>query len=214
MACGCSTSVCLGTCPQSRATPILDCLPSCADVGPSECSTDAIIDSCTFELCDKESGLFDCIAQEHVSISGTEIELFHLSIDDSSRDPLYDEAIERVFQGSYVMKVYLEYPEANSEANEWGLHKDWDAEVWIPRAEIERVNAPVPVEDDVVRVWNTPFFKKFSVIDQDIPDSGYFFSITKVVEDGHIFDRSSFVGFKCTLKRSTEYTAERRMISD
>lgn len=198
---------------KSKATPLLDNLPSCKDVGPADCG-EAFIESCTFELCDSELGLFDCIAQEHVSISGTEIEFFHLSIEESARDPLYDEAVERVFQGSYVIKAYLEYPEANAEAQEWGLRKTWDAELWIPRAELERVSAPVPVEDDVVRVWNNPFFNKHSVIGQDVPDSGYFFNIIKVAEDGHLFDRAGFVGFKCTLKRNTEYTAERRIASD
>lgn len=188
-------------------------LPECCDVSPAECG-EAFIDSCTFELDTAEQGLFDCFATEHVTISGTEIELFHLDIDTSVRDPLYDEAVERIFQGSYVMKVFLEYPEPDTEATEYGLRKRWDAEVWIPRAEIERVSAPVPTEGDIIRVWNNPYFKKYSVIDQDIPNSGFFFNIIKTQQDGHLFDRSGFVGFKCMLKRNTDFTPERRLDND
>ena len=199
---------------KTKATPLFDCLPSCTEIGPDECSTEAFIDSCTFNLCDKEQGLFDCIAQEHVSISGTEVEFFHFDKVASSRDPLYDEAIERVFEGIYKIKVYLEYPEASVEVGENGMKKMWDGEAWIPRVELERVGVPVPTESDVIRVWNTPFFDKYAVIDQDIPGSGYFYNIIKVVEDGHLFDTSGFVGFKVMLKRSTDYTPERRIDSD
>ena len=200
---------------KTKATPIYDCLPSCKDVGPLDCATEpAIIDSCTFELCDKEQGLFDCWAGEHVSIAGVEIEMFSMDLDASSRDPLYDEAIERVFQGSFRFKAFVEYPEADTEATENGFHVRWDATIWIPRANIEASGAPTPTEADVIRIWNTPYYKQYSVGSQDVPGSGYFFNITKVDADGQLFDQPGFVGFKCVVKRNTEYSPERRMASD
>lgn len=194
---------------------MLDCLPSCKDIGPLDCPiVPASIDSCEYNLCDSEQSIFDCWAGEHVSIAGVNIEFFSFNIDASSRDPLYDEAIERVFDGSYQFKAFVEYPEADTESGENGFHVKWDAVLWIPRANIEAVGAPTPAEADVVRIWNNPYHKKYSVADQDIPDSGYFFNITKVSADGHLFDQAGFVGFKCVLKRNTEYTPERRMASD
>lgn len=198
-----------------KGTPLLDCLPKGCDIGPIDCLIiPATLSSCELSLCDAEQSIFDCWAAEHVNAAGVEIEFFHFNLDTSTRDPLYDEAIERVFDGSYKFKAFVEYPEADTEATEQGFHVKWDATLWIPRANIESVGAPIPTEDDVVRLWNTPFYKKYSVAEQDIPGSGYFFNITKVDEDGHLFDQAGFVGFKCVLKRNTEYTPERRMDND
>lgn len=200
---------------MASKTPILDTLPSCAGkVAPLEIQSIAAFNDCTFELCDAEEPILSCWAKEYVDIAGVKIELFHLDIDESVRDPLYDEAIERVFQGSFRMKAFVEYPEAQPEAGESGLKAIWTATVWIPRLSIEEVNAPTPAEHDVIRVWNSPFFKKYSVLEQDIEGSGYFFDLIKVDEDGHIFDQTGFVGFKCDLRRDTKYTPERRMAND
>lgn len=196
-----------------KGTPLLDCLPKGCE--PVECAVvPATLSGCDFNLCDAEQSIFDCWAAEHTGIAGVNIEYFHFNLDASTRDPLYDEAIERVFDGSYNFKAFVEYPEAEPEATEQGFHVKWDATIWIPRANIESVGAPTPAEGDVIRVWNTPFYNKYGVAEQDIPGAGYFFSLTKVDEDGHLFDQAGFVGFKCTMKRNTEYTPERRMASD
>src|SRR5262245_10839914 len=138
-----------GNC-RHKKTPILDSMPSCKTIKLLDCC-DAIQDSCAFELDAKEMCLFDSIASEVVNTAGTEIELYVLNIDASSRDPLYDEAIERVFQGSFVMKGLVEYPENTATADENGFKESWDASVWIPRSELEAQNAPFPSEGDVIR---------------------------------------------------------------
>lgn len=188
-------------------------MPSCKDIKLIDCC-DAIMDSCTFELDGKEMCLFDSVAQEVVNIAGTEIEFFHLNLEASSRDPLYDEAIERVFQGSYVMKALVEYPDNFPVVDENGIKEQWDASAWISRSELEGKNAPYPCEGDVIRLWKTPFFNEQSVMDQHVPGAGYFFNVVGVDTDGHPFDGPEFVGVKVVLKRSTEYTPERRMASD
>lgn len=204
--------------PGSKKTPLYDALPSGKNiVAALDPIPDAAMKEAQFELCDGESYLFMSYASEHVRIAGVKIELFHLSIEDSVRDPLYDEPIERVFQGSYILNAFVEYPDPNHDVGENGIKKSWEAPLlWIPTAELIEKHAPVPAESDVVRFWDVDaqFYKKFGVLEQDIEDSGFFFDVTSADQDGHIFDRASFVGFKCTLKRKTEFTAERRMAND
>ena len=168
----------------------------------------------TFELCDGELYLHDLWAQEHVRIMGTEFELFHLDLEESSVDPVYNEPTDRVFQGSFKMHGFFEFPPGVPEMTEQGSHVDWESSLWIARKEIEDKNAPTPAEDDIIRIWNTPFFQKYGVFEQEIHGASYFFDVTVVDEDGHMFDRPSFVGVKLTLKRRTEYTPERRLEDD
>ena len=198
----------------NKNTPLFDALPSCTESNLLVPNPEAGVDDCKFELCDREEYVLSLWAMEHVEIAGVDFQLFHLDFDNSVRDPLYDEAIERVFQGAFDLKGFLEYPESTPEATESGLHASWECVLWIPRLSIEENNAPTPGEGDTIRVWGSPFFKKYSVLEQDIPDSGYFFDVIKVDEDGHIFDQAGFVGFKCNLKRKTEFTPERRLAND
>lgn len=167
-----------------------------------------------FELCDGELYLHDTWAQEHVNIAGVKFELFHLDLEESVVDPVYNEPVDRIFQGSYILKGYFEFPPGVPEMTEQGSHVGWESSLWIPRKELEDKNAPIPSEDDIIRVWNTPFFQKYGVFEQEIENSSYFFDVTVVDDDGHLFDRPSFVGFKLTLKRRTEYTPERRLEDD
>jgi hypothetical protein len=201
-----------------HGTPLSDLLPSCGPCIPCPDPTDQLLalanQSCSLELSGAEEPIFSCWAKEHIDIAGVQIELFHLNIEESTRDPLYDEPIERVFQGSYVMKGFVEYPESQPEAGESGLKGVWTATLWIPRASVEEANAPTPAEHDVIRFWNEPFYKKYSVLEQEIDGAGYFFDVTRVDEDGHVFDQPGFVGFKLDLKRDTKYTPERRMAND
>lgn len=202
----------------TKGPSLYDSLPSCTDLSDPcrEPNPPAFYEECTFTLCDGEKSLFQCWADEHISIAGTNVKFFHLDIEESSRDPLYDEAIERVFMGSYLLKAFVEYPEATPEAKEEGLHKSWDASLWIPTSQLSSNGAPTPAEGDIIQFWdeNVEYFKDFAVLDQDIPGVGYLFDIIKVSDDGHLFDQAFFVGFKCTLKRKTEFTAERRIAND
>lgn len=200
-----------------KKTPLLDAQPSGSGyVNPLYPIPEAELPGHEFELCDAEHYLFMEWAGEHTHISGVDVEFFHLDIANSTRDPLYDEAIERVFQGSYRLRVYVEYPESTVEAGEMGIKSDWSATMWIPASELIKYHAPIPAENDIFRVWDkdAQFYKKFGVLEQDIPESGYFFEITHVNEDGHLFDRAKFVGFKCDIKRRTQFTPERRATND
>lgn len=201
---------------DAKATPLFDMLPDCTGVSTLDPPTQAFLKECNFELCDGESFLFACWANEHVNIAGVEVELFHLDLEESTRDPLYDEPIERVFQGAFKLKAFIEFPSSTPEAREEGIRVTWDASIWIPTSQLIEKNIPTPAEGDVVRFWDSSieFFKKFSVMEQDIDGSGYFFDITRVDDDGHLFDQAFFVGFKCDLKRKTEMTPERRMAND
>lgn len=164
-----------------------------------------------FTLCDGERFLFDCWAQEHNRIGGTQIEFWSLDVEGSTRDPLYDEPIVRDFAGPFRMVGYLEYPDGFAEAREEGFRSVWNGSIWIARKEFEDAHSPPPSEGDVIRVWNTPFFQKFSVDEEDVPGRGFYFDITQVGDDGHLFDTPSFVGFKCDISRRTEFTPERRL---
>ena len=118
--------------------------------------------------------------------------------------------------GSFLLKAFVSYPESTPEAKEEGLHSTWDAEIWIPTSQLTNNGAPTPSEGDIIQFWDESieYFKDFSVLDQEIPVSCYLFDVIKVDDDGHLFDQAFFVGFKCGLKRKTEFTAERRLTND
>lgn len=164
-----------------------------------------------FTLCDGERFLFDCWAQEHNRIGGTQIEFWSLNIEKSKRDPLYDEPVERVWDGPFRLIGYLEYPDKVPEAREEGLRSSWASSIWIARKEFEDAHAPAPVAGDVIRVWNTPFHQSVGVDAEDVPGRGFYFDVTDADDDGHLFDNASFVGFKCDITRRTEFTPERRL---
>lgn len=94
-----------------------------------------------------------------------------------------------------------------------GGRTTFGAEVWIARKSIEDIRAPQPNESDVLRIWNTPFFNEWAVDNAPSgqPNTGYFFDIIDVDDDGHLFDSPTFVGFKLSIKRRTEFTPERRI---
>lgn len=160
-----------------------------------------------------ESFLFDCWAGEHVRLSGTDIDFFSLDLDRSTVDPLYGEALERKWKGPFKLKGYLEVPSISPEVGEEGLSASFETSVWIARVELESKGAPAPAPQDIIRFWNTPFFNSRGVLDENVPQSGYFFSVTNIPEtDGHIMGLPRFVGFKLEIKRETSMTAERLLL--
>jgi hypothetical protein len=167
----------------------------------------------TLQMPECEHDLFDSIAQEHVRILGTDVDYWSHEIEKAKRDPLYDEPVKRVFKGPFRIKGYVSWPDSVPEARMEGLRSTFNAEAWIARKELEDagVKAP-PSESDVLRIWKTPFFDQNSVnLDSKLTGGGYYFDIIDVDDDGHLFDSSTFVGFKLTLKRRTEFTPERRI---
>ena len=164
-----------------------------------------------FTLGDEERFLFDLWAQEHTHILGTAIEFWSLDVKGSKRDALYDEPVKRVWDGPFKMKGYIEYPPGEPEAREEGFRNTWRATCWISRKDFEDTNCPAPNEGDSIRIWNVPFFQAAGVDNEDVPGRGYFFDVTNVDEDGHLWDQSTFVGFRMEIKRNTEFTPERRI---
>ena len=166
----------------------------------------------SFNLDDRELFLIDGYANEHVSILGTSIEYWAIDIHGSKKDPLYGEAIERNFKGPYKYKVWFSYTESTPEAREEGLVERYQPTAWLPRKQVEEASATLPIEGDVLRAWNIPFYALYGVAEHKAPpDGGYYFNIIDVDTDGQVFDNASFVGYKLQLRRRSEFTPERRI---
>ena len=162
-------------------------------------------------LSDREQKLFDSYAQETTKISGTDCEYYSLDIACSTVDPLYDEAVKRVFKGPYLVKGFLRFPKQRVMVAPDGATVLWDSELWLARLDMEKVLSPPPQPGDVVRFWNTRFFNFDAAFEEKVPKSGMYFNVINVNTDGHLFDNPTFVGFKLDLKRNTSFTPERRV---
>lgn len=171
-----------------------------------------------FSFSEQESCVFDSIAQEHTEATGTTMYFWHQNLEASIRDPLYDEPIERAWKGPYKIKGYVEYMEGQPQMQEQGMTVRWQGNLYIARATLEDAGAPAPLEGDVFKFWDDKFFKEHSVnSDEDAlagtPSPGYYFDVINSDDTGHIFDEAHFTGFKLTVMRRTEFTAERRLES-
>jgi hypothetical protein len=190
---------------------------SCKDCGAVETFEIEGCDPCDvepageFSLDGAELHLFDSYAQEHTGTASTPIDYYVQDVDGSPRDPLYDEPTERLWKGPYALKGYAEFPNLTAEAREEGLKKDWEATVWIARKEFEDKHAPYPKEGDVIRFWKIPFFDADANLHEKVPGGGWYFDVVLTDDDGHLFDGPEFVNFKLTVKRATEFAAERRV---
>lgn len=165
----------------------------------------------SLELNDADLRLFDSVVKEQLEHSGTDIELYTLEISKTSRDPFYEEAEERKFNGPYKIRAYVAYPAQTPQPGKDGVVLLWDCTCWIARSALEEISAPAPNPGDVVRIWPSVFYNKDAVFDEKVPKSGFYFNVENVNPDGHLHDTSSFVGFKLTLKRRTDFTPERRV---
>lgn len=183
---------------------------TCSKVKPL-CACPAAPTVCTFNLDASEMFLFDTWANEHTTIAGVDIEFWSLNVGGSVTDPLYGEAIERKWHGPFKLKAWVQFPDDAPEANQQGKRSVFTSAVWIPRQQFEMHNAPVPNENDVVRIWNIPFFKEHAVDGEHVPGRGFFFDVVDVKHDGHVFDQAGFVGFSLDLVRRTDFTPERRL---
>lgn len=165
-----------------------------------------------FHLGDSEIFLHDLIAVEMNHIAGTDVDFFQLNKKKSKRDPLYDEMLQEEFDGPFRVRTWVEWPAPTPEPRQEGFRQTWYNSLWVARADLEVAGARPPYYGDIVRFWKLPYFDKFSVpYDSGKTPKGYYFTITEISDDGHLFDTSSFVGFKCTLARNSEFTPERRI---
>jgi len=164
-----------------------------------------------FRLADGEIQLFDGFAQEVNGIAGIDIEFFSLSLKKSKRDPLYDEPTERVWSKPYKFRAWIAAPSQTPVVGEEGFRVHFDASAWLARKDLEDVQAPNPNEGDVIHFWNTPFFNNQAGAKETVPKAGFYFDVIQVTPDGHLHDTPSFVGFRCLLKRRSEFGAERKI---
>lgn len=171
-----------------------------------------------FEFSDMESCVFDSIAKEHTEAVGTTLYYWHQNIEESIRDPLYDEPIDRAWLGPYKIKGFVEYMEGQPQMQEQGMTVRWQGALYIARASFEEAGAPAPLEGDVFKFWDDKFFTGHSVNEdkdalEGTPSPGYYFDVINSDDTGHIFDQAYFVGFRLLVMRRTEFTAERRLES-
>lgn len=174
-----------------------------AKSGPQKCGP--------FELDGRDASMFDHFAQEHVNASGTDILLWHQDLEESIRDPLYDEPIDREWLGPYKLKAWVEYIAGSPQMQEQGMTVRWQGTLWIARKELEDTGTPAPLEGDVIRYWDNKFFTEHGVNAEHGVHGGYYFDVINVDDDGHVQDSDHFVGLTVTVLRRTEFTPERRL---
>jgi len=165
---------------------------------------------------EKENMELDALwAQESTEAEGTTILYWSQNLSGANLDPLYNEPIERDWHGPFELRAFLTWPEQTYEVREEGNRVYWTGQVWIARLSVEDADMPEsPKEGDVVRVWDFPHFNAFAQgMEGGIPNAGYYYDIIGVVEDGHVNDNAEFVGFRCDIKRRTEFTPERRLFN-
>lgn len=165
-----------------------------------------------FRLDASELYMWDNFAQEPIEAAGTQGELFQRDLKSTISDPLYSEPIVNAFVGPYLVMVQVEWPEFSPEAGEEGLRALWPSGVWIPRRSLEESKARPPLEGDIIRFWNLPYFNKRAALQSSTPGAGFFFDLIKVNDDGHVVDNAAFVGFRCDLKRRSNFTPEQQLI--
>lgn len=160
-------------------------------------------------LDDSELELFDCINQDLIELTGEEINYYAhdaSSIPNRSKvDPLYGEPTERVINGPNRITAAVKYPEYEFLTEESGYSREWDAKVILSRAMLDEKNLPYPSEGDIIEMWRTPYHDRWSM------GKGLFFDVTKAKNDGHINMSPTFTQFELTLKRRTQFGAERRI---
>ncbi len=166
-----------------------------------------------FHLTDQERFLFDIWAQESAFQWGTIIELFSLNLAASKRDALYDEPTKRVYTKPFKVNAWVSMPVQNPVVGEEGFRIHFDATSWIARKELEDAGASSPKEGDIVHFWKSRQFDVDAAAETpNIPNSGYYFDVLNSTPTEHMFDTSTFVGFKLTLKRRSEFGAERKIV--
>ena len=160
-------------------------------------------------LDDSEVDLFDCINQDLIDLAGVEINYYALDAASSKNrqrvDPLYGESAERIFDGPHRVGALVKYPQYQPLADETGFGREWDAMATISRASLDEKNLPYPSETDIIEMWRTPYHDRWSM------GKGMFFDVIKAEHDGHINDSPTFTQFKLTLKRRSQFGAERRI---
>jgi len=160
---------------------------------------------------DQELALMDSITVERTKASGTTLEFYYRDLLSSLKSQYGDET--KVWRGPYVMAADVKWPEKTPEATEQGGKATWEATAWIPRKLYDDLRLQGPKVGDVVRVWKMPYYRAYGQSDLTSEtaqaQAGYYFTVDKVADKGHVFDTGTFMGFELTIKRDSEFTPER-----
>lgn len=162
-----------------------------------------------FRLTDNDMAIFDSFAKEQVDIAGTEVDYYSIRILKSKRDPVYDEPTKRSWTKPFRMTAWVSWASSAPTVGEEGFRVLFQAQAWLPRAEVERVRCPVPTEGDIIRYWKSEYFNTDATGGEKITGAGYYFDVINVDNDGHVYDTSSFVGYRLDIRRRSEYGSER-----
>jgi len=161
-------------------------------------------------LDDSELEIFDCINSDLNELAGVKVNYYGYNPFSEANialtDPLYGEPTERCFDGPFSVWAIVTYPDYQPLAEESGFGREWDSIITISRSHLDDVSAPYPSEGDIIEMWRTPFHDAWSM------GEGMFFDVTKSLHDGHINDTPTFTQFKLSVKRRSQFGAERRIV--
>lgn len=156
-----------------------------------------------------EQEVFDCINQDLIELTGEEINYYAYdaqSIPNRQKvDPLYGEPAERFTSGAQRIFALVKYPEHDPMSEEVGFSREWDAMITVSRAMLDEKHMPYPSEADVIEMWRTPYHDMWSM------GKGLFFDVLKAKPDGYLNDSPAFTQFILTVKRRSQFGAERRI---
>ena len=162
-------------------------------------------------LDDSETRFFDSVNQDLVELTGVEINYYPYDATDPNNrlnvDPLYGESTKIHVSEPFRIIAVVKYPEFNPMFEESGFSREWDSQVTISRATLDQKHVPYPSEGDMVEMWRTPYHDRLSM------GRGMYFDVLKAKHDGHINDTATFTQFVLTLKRRSQYGAERRIVA-
>ena len=164
-------------------------------------------------LDDSELEVFDCINQDLIELTGVEINYYAYNVQSAQNrtkvDPLYGEPTERHFgttgTGAARIMALVKYPEYVPLSEESGFSREWDAIVTLSRSMLDEKHLPYPSEADVIEMWRTPYHDMWSM------GKGLFFDVLKAKPDGYLNDTPTFTQFILTIKRRSQFGAERRI---
>ena len=164
-----------------------------------------------FSLGDGNICFQDSIVTGQIEASGTPIEYWFEDIKNAIRDPLYGEPVQRAWRGPFKMMGMLEYPPAQAESREEGFRVTWQGTLYLARKTLDDLGAPFPHEGDIVKFWGNKFFAQHATGGAGDPGGGYYFDVTNVDDDMHVYSGANFLGYKMTIVRRTEFAPERRL---
>ncbi len=146
----------------------------------------------------KDQALFNCIAKEVNRLAGMYCYYYVLNTVQTTRDALWDEANETVFDyepSGIKIACYGTNPEHALTTGEEGRRTQWDAQLWFARIDWEAtIGTTPPKTGDVVNCWGN----HYDIVDTDRDG---------IMDD----DRNIYVLYKVSLRRNTKFEPNRRV---